>query len=197
MIRDLRWNCQESTTYCYNSQNKSTGKRKYFTTSLISELQTKSGEFGVETDPTTSRKHIELEKGQCAWIYFDENTTSTNRPATIELEFYDEDNNPTPEVYNVTQKGLLSLGGYTLESYEEYLHTYDSDDKYHLSTSPTDYTQQGLIWGDGRNYSSDIIVVATEALRYLAGENRYDYFHKSDQSRFARLVEKWGGSKQL
>lgn len=176
-------NCQEATTYCYNSQNISTGKRRYFTTTLISELQTMDGEFGVNTDEDTGRKYIYLLNGECAWIYFDENTsTSVDRSASIELEFYTDDGSKSSEVYNVTQKKLQSLGGYAIESYEEYLHSYDSDDKYNLSTSPVDYTQQGFAWGvENKTLSKDIIVSATSLENFQNYvDARYDYFHESD-----------------
>lgn len=172
-------NCQEATTYCYQG-GKSIGKRKYFTNALIDELQVKEGEFGVREDDS-GRKYVYLLNDECAWIYFDENPTTAARSANIDLEFYIGSDSAGTERYTVTQHGLQEIGGYLIESYEEYLHTYDSEDKYNLSTNPVDYTQQGLLWGDSKKYSSEIIVVANEALYYLAGENRYDFFHKSDQ----------------
>lgn len=177
-------NCQESATYCYKN-GKSTGKRKYFTTDLISELQSKGGEFGVNDDG--GNKYIYLLNGECAWIYFDENTTSSDRSADITLSFYPKEGDPVSEVYKVTQRGLQTIAGYTIESYEEYLHSYDSADKYNLSTSPLDYTQQGFPWGNNANYSGDIIVVSTEVSRFLAGDNRYDYFHLSDGDYFSYI----------
>lgn len=176
-------NNQEGTIYCYQG-NQSTGKRKYFTTTLISELQSKEGEFGVKED--SGRKYVYLLNGECAWIYFDENNTASQREATINLEFYPASGSTTTEQYIVKQRGLQSIGGYKVESYEEYLHSYDSDDKYNLSTSPADYTQQGLAWGfPKQTISEDIIVSATqlEALGISIQDyvsQRYDYFHKSD-----------------
>lgn len=180
-------NCQESTTYCYqivDGVGKSTGKRKYFTTSLISELQSKEGEYGVNEDKDSGRKYIYLLDGECAWIYFDENATSDERPATIELAFYPASGDPTPEAYQIKQHGLQTVGGYTIESYEEYLHSFDSYDTYNLSTGPIDYTQQGLAWDAGQHmFSKDIIVSATplDGLQdNIDAGYRYDYFHEDD-----------------
>ena len=174
----------ESSTYCYNNLGESTGKRRYFTSSLISELQTKGGEFGVHTDG--NRKFIYLENGECAWIYFDENTTTGERSASIVLDFYNAEGSvKATETYNITQKGLLSAGGYTIESYEEYLHSYDSEDTYNLSTGPIDYTQQGLSWGlEGEHISKDIVVSAGPRSSWILFQGsvtqRYDYFHRQD-----------------
>ncbi|MBO7203885.1 MAG: DUF4906 domain-containing protein, partial [Bacteroidales bacterium] len=175
----------ESSTYCYNNLGESTGKRRYFTSSLISELQTKGGELGVHTDG--NRKFIYLENGECAWIYFDENATTVERSASIVLDFYNAEGSvKATETYNVTQKGLLSLGDYYVESYEEYLHSYDSEDKYNLSTSPVDYTQQGLSWGlEGEYISKDIVVSAGPRSSWILFQGSvnqwYDYFHRQDQ----------------
>ena len=173
-------NCGDGATYCY-ADGKSTGKRKYFTTTLISELQTKGGEFGVMEDD--GRKFIFLKNEECAWIYFDENTKATARTAQIELEFYTPSGDTASEVYNVTQCGLQTLGGYAVESYEEYLHTYDSSDRYNLSTSPADYTQQGLAWGlDGQRISNSVIVAKSTSAGIYNIEPRYDFLHANDNS---------------
>ena len=177
-------NCLEGSTYCYVN-GVATGKRKYFTTSLITELQAMGGEFGVQSD--NGKKYLYLLNDECVWIYFDEHTGNTDREAIIRLEFYSKDgNSTTAEEYIVKQRGLRTVEGYAIESYEEYLHTYDSADKYNLSTSPVDYTQQGLAWGlSGRTISKDIIVSGTAlsigdlGVQDLVGQ-RYDYFHESD-----------------
>ena len=179
-------NCLDGSTYCYVN-GQAIGKRKYFTTTLISELQTKGGEFGVQTD--NGKKYLYLLNGECVWIYFDEYIGSTGREAIIKLEFYSKDGKTiTPEEYIVKQCGLRTVEGYAIESYEEYLHTYDSADKYNLSTSPADYTQQGLAWGlNDKTISKDVIVSATAlnigdlGVQGWVGQ-RYDYFHESDDS---------------
>lgn len=172
-------NNRDGTVYCYHG-NQSIGKRKYFTTTLVSELQTKEGEFGVKED--NGRKYIYLLNEECAWIYFDENTTTSQRQADIDLEFYPESGSTTTAKYIVKQRGLQSIGGYKIESYEEYLHSYDSEDKYNLSTSPADYTQQGLAWGFSKETISEDIIVSATQLDNLQNyiSQRYDYFHQSD-----------------
>lgn len=185
-------NNQDPSIYCYsnvtssNPVSKSTGKRRYFTDGLIRELQTKEGEYGVQSEDD-GRKFIYLHNAQCAWIYFDENNTTSDRTADITLRFYKPDGKYIDEIYKVKQEGLLSLGSYYVESYEEYLHSYDSEDKYNLSTSPVDYTQQGLSWGlANKEISIDIIVSATPLELGLLGfqdwvTQRYDYFHTLDK----------------
>ena len=177
-------NCQDGATYCFvtdpsTNESYSIGKRKYFTTGLINELQTMGGDLGVKTDKD-GRKFLDFYNGHCAWIYFDENTSSTSRDAVIRLEFYKNDIMTAAEEYTIRQNGLQTIEGtnYIVESYEEYLHSYDSEDKYNLSTSPVDYTQQGLAWGKVEKLSTDIIVAASP-IPGLRGE-RYDYFHRSD-----------------
>lgn len=175
-------NNQDGSIYCYNKNGQSTGKRKYFTTSLISDLQTKTGDFGVQTDDN-GKKHIILFNGESAWIYFDENSGSA-RTADIKLEFVSDEGTSVVEVYNVKQRALLSVGGYQIESYEEYLHSYDSEDKYDLSTGPADYTQQGLEWGLAQRKISENVVVSASGLSPLLDykDYRYDFYHKSDGS---------------
>ena len=177
-------NCQDGATYCFvtdpsTNESYSIGKRKYFTTGLINELQTMGGDLGVKTDED-GRKFLDFYNGHCAWIYFDENTSSTSRDAVIRLEFYKNDRMTAAEEYTIRQNGLQTIEGtnYIVESYEEYLHSYDSEDKYNLSTSPVDYTQQGLAWGKVEKLSTDIIVAAAP-IPGLRGE-RYDYFHQGD-----------------
>ncbi len=179
-----RENCQDGATYCFvtdpsTNESYSIGKRKYFTTGLINELQTMGGDLGVKTDED-GRKFLDFYNGHCAWIYFDENTSSTSRDAVIRLEFYKNDRMTAAEEYTIRQNGLQTIEGtnYIVESYEEYLHSYDSEDKYNLSTSPVDYTQQGLAWGKVEKLSTDIIVAAAP-IPGLRGE-RYDYFHQGD-----------------
>ena len=191
-------NCQESTTYCYDKNRKSTGKRRYFTTSLISELQSKEGEYGVHEDG--NKKYIILLNGECAWIYFDEYVASSAQPreAEILLEFHPTDDTRSVETikYKVKQNGLLkSNGGYFYESYEEYLHSYDSYDTYNISTSPIDYTQQGLKWGyEGVPLSTDIIVSMNDInLSQAAISERYDFLVKGDSYDSWHMYHRGGG----
>ena len=199
-------NCLDGSIYCYvydsaTKQNVAIGKRKYFTTTLISELQSKGGEFGVQTDDN-GKKFINLQNGDCVWIYFDENTTSSVRPADIKLEFYKSDGSTVEESYQVKQSALQTVGGVSIESYEEYLHTYDSIDKYNLSTSPIDYTQQGIVWGfSGTQISKDDLVSAVSLPDWAVGilnldftnaiSQRYDFI-RSDDGDYSAYTKKSG-----
>ena len=203
-------NNADGSTYCLiddeanPGKKKSSGKRKYFTTDLISELQTKEGEYGVRVDEDTNKKYIYLLNGDCAWIYFDENLGSADRQADIRLEFYTPSGSTKDVVYKVKQRCLQTVGGYAIESYEEYLHSYDSADKYNLSTSPVDYTQQGLAWGFQNHKLSQNILVSSTTLSTTSATGReylnqmfklysYDYFHQSDGSSY-NLYTKTSGS---
>lgn len=198
-------NNADGSTYCLiddeanPGKKKSSGKRKYFTTDLISELQAKEGEYGVREDENTKQKYIYLLINDCAWIYFDENLGNTDREADIKLEFYPKEGPPQSMVYKVKQRCLQTVGGYAIESYEEYLHSYDSADKYNLSTSPVDYTQQGLAWGfPDHKLSQSIIVNATDVptsrLKDQIIKNySYDYFHELDGPSY-KLFTKASGS---
>ncbi|MBO7278274.1 MAG: DUF4906 domain-containing protein [Bacteroidales bacterium] len=201
-------NCQASATYCYLN-GKSIGKRRYFTQNLIRDLNAKEGEFGIQQDD--KGKFIDLRNGDCAWFYFDENTSGGARDAKISLRFYlvtykeveggeDGEVEVTEELkelveYTIKQNGLASvtLGEgasaktYQFESYEEYLHSYDATDTYSLSTSPIDYTQQGLKWGyKDTTLSHKEFVSATQVPNLGLADlkdvlsQRYDYFHPSD-----------------
>ena len=208
-------NCQESSTYCY-ADGKSTGKRRYFTADLISELQTKGGQFGVsELD---GKKFVYLQNGDCAWIYFDEHVSfisyptqpSPARSAQIKLEFVDDNGEKkAEEIYNVEQLGLQRKGGWNVEAYEEYLHSYDSADKYNLSTTPADYTQQGLSWGLADRTISQSILASVSPLQTTIlgqdvdlaqyvnnipqlGERKYDYYHDTDGSYYRYIQDDKG-----
>ena len=196
-------NNADGSTYCLiddeanPGKKKSSGKRKYFTTDLIDELQNKEGEFGVKLDD--GKKYIYLLNNECAWIYFDENLSNEDRTAEIKLEFYTKSGDTQEVVYKVKQRCLQTVGGYAIESYEEYLHSYDSADKYDLSTSPVDYTQQGLKWGFmDHKLSQSTIVNATDVPSSTLKEQiiknySYDYFHSSDGPTY-KLFTKTSGS---
>lgn len=188
-------NCQDISLYCHNGE-LSTGKRRYFTEDLIAELQAITGENGVQSSED-GRKYLNLANDDCAWIYLDENVSfsgnmpASDREASIVVEFIPAEGDPKIEEYKIKQRGLKTVGSYNIESYEEYLHSYDSEDTYTLSTNPIDYTQKGLAWGlDRVKISNDYIVsaaplseidiiVTIDPKDYISW--RYDYFHDNDQ----------------
>lgn len=165
------------------SQN---GKRKYFTTSLIKELYLDNNDekYGIKVnsnindDSRAGQQYISLFDGDCAWIYIDENASTEERTANIDLVFYDTLGNVmSAEIFKLIQNGLEEVGGYYIEKYEEYLHTYDSQDLY---TDPlTDYTQKGYKWGlEGIQLSNSQSVTTLSSAN---DDYRYDYFHAIDQ----------------
>lgn len=170
------------------TQYSSNGKRKYFTTSLIKQLYLENNDetYGIRTnnvsgDPRNGQKYIQLFDGDCAWIYIDENVKGGEREAIIELIFYDEDGNALSDVesFRIKQQGLYTTSsGFKIENYEEYLHTYDSQDLY---TNPlTDYTQQGYKWGlEGTNLSKSQNVVLSG--NTPSDSYYYDFFHSKDR----------------
>ena len=166
------------------------GKRKYFTTSLIEELNVESSNIIIDG---SGHKYISMDNGDCAWIYFDENASSNTRRAKINVVFYTYDNTSVTETYDVYQSGYTPIGDLKVENYEEYLHSYDSEDNYNLQTSFIDYTQQGLNWGFQSNRVSvnmhaspikldpiDLLVRKPDPKDYISDEVRYDYFHEDD-----------------
>lgn len=147
--------------YCSGDTNPAKGKRKYFTDALVSELNLSSENRDIVSE-NVQNKFIPLENNQCAWIYIDEyfndESTATNpatadRKAKIVVDFCKIDNNEikvlSSEEYILYQQPLINIGQgkYYVENYEEYLHSYDSYDNYNISSTPADYTRQGLPWG--------------------------------------------------
>lgn len=197
VLPDVNWiaaerftgnNCLDGSIYCYDKEGNATGKRKYFTSTLISDLK--------KTEGTS----IILLDDDCAWIYFDDNVTNGSRTAEIILEPLNANGEVISndiETYTIVQSGLLSVGDYAIESYEEYLHTYDSADKYDLTTTPSDYTQEGFAWdlNGSNNYSDSLVTCAfnvdllTSTMKYDVFP-KYDYFHEKDDPKYGTTDEK-------
>ena len=114
------------------------GKRKYFTTNLLTEL---SGNVEDELGPGE----------HCIWVYVDENTSETkNGVRTAVISFNDGINEPLE--YTIAQAYLLpietkrkennnSTYTYSIETHEEYLYNYDAMNGY----GQTEYN--GMPWG--------------------------------------------------
>ena len=127
----------------------SDGKRKYFTTNLISEL---SGNTSIKIDG------LNYNANQTIWLYVDENVSSESRSAVLQIEYNYKDpvtqDIAAPESYIITQHGLhevISESGrkYYIEEYEEYLYNYDVEDLYGQTK------EEGMPWGlDGVQLSN-------------------------------------------
>ena len=117
------------------------GKRKYFTTDLISSL---SGNTSLTVEG------LGYNANQTIWIYADENTSTVSRSAILRIQ-YDYEDPATgvvspPVDYVINQHGLhevVSGSGrtYYIEEYEEYLYNYDVEDSYGQTK------EQGMPWG--------------------------------------------------
>ena len=119
----------------------SDGKRKYFTTNLVSEL---SGNTSIKIDG------LNYNTNQTIWLYVDENVSTESRSAVLQIEYNYTDpvtqDIAAPESYIITQHGLhevISESGrkYYIEEYEEYLYNYDVEDLYGQTK------QEGMPWG--------------------------------------------------
>lgn len=118
----------------------SDGKRKYFTTDLISSI---SGNTSIKLNG------LRYDANQTIWIYVDENVTTTSRSAILRIQYDYED--PTtgetaaPMDYVITQHGLYKVTNgdrtYYIENFEEYLYNYDVEDVYNQTK------EEGMPWG--------------------------------------------------
>lgn len=110
--------------------NHTVVKRDYFTSNLISRLQTNYGPF-------TSDFRV--------WAYFDENTTTNDRTGKITFTYTEEATGDQTVInYTFLQKGLFEVkyngNTYYIEFHEEYLHNFDPND-------PFNNTTDGMFWG--------------------------------------------------
>lgn len=165
-INDCNWIAIESPSettissnrsrYCDASEtNVAYGKRRYFTTDLISSLSgTKS--LVIRRDKTSDHNIARLDgyDAHTIWVYIDENTAKTKgyRYATMTCKYYkdaDTYNNgagePTvTEEYIFRQNNLFPVSNnghdYLIEYYEEYLYNFDTKEDYGNTTD-------GMKWG--------------------------------------------------
>ncbi len=117
------------------------GKRKYFTTDLVTSTLAPNTEYTIRT----SRDRI--------YFYLDENLSTKDRTATVNIE-YTDDNTQTPRTrtIKIVQHGLLPVQWYYddefqgtiyVEAYEEYISHYDP-----LNEFEGNYIYDGLQWGE-------------------------------------------------
>ena len=112
----------------------SAGKRKYFTSNLVTETLA-GGTSVTVTDLDRSN--------QTVWVYIDENATTTSRVALVRVTYNDSDTKD----FKFVQHGLHKVVGadsgreYYIEEYEEYLYNYDAEDSYGQTK------EEGMPWG--------------------------------------------------
>lgn len=169
-----------TSVYCpYNSINR--GRRKYFTTSLLSDLKN-----NVEAELTSETNNL--------WLYFDENTNvSTNgtREIVLVVEYYENNVLKTTKHYTFSQHDLYPViyqdvdAGieyrYDIEFFEEYLYNYNPDDDFNSTVA-------GMPWGPKNTISYEIMAIQdvqsgwTDYLTYIetAIKNAGGYYDFQD-----------------
>lgn len=113
----------------------SAGKRKYFTTDLVTNTLKDKGKSVTISNLTSAN--------QTVWIYVDENTTTESRAAIVRVTY----DNSESQDYKIVQHGLYKVTSsddertYYIEQYEEYLYNYDAEDSYGQTK------EEGMPWG--------------------------------------------------
>lgn len=211
------------TDYC-NAGNDPTadaylayGKRKYFTTNLVTELAANTSYELTPSTPSTTTVQV-LPNGEteyCIWAYIDENHSlagipadggCTSRNAIVRCKFWqdgDESNtsvsNYIQEDYNFSQRSLYRINydgrPYYIEDYEEYLYNFDSREPYN--------TTDGMEWGlDGVQLSNTydaLFVNGINILGYNTGnivmdwlkdeyDPKYDFYITSAEALNGRVT---------
>ena len=116
----------------------SAGKRKYFTTDLVTNT------LAANTSITVSNL---TKDNQALWIYADENTGTKSRAAIVRISYTDVNTDYYETDYEIVQHGLFEVTStdgqrkYYIEQYEEYLYNYDTEDHYGQTK------QEGIPWG--------------------------------------------------
>lgn len=123
-----------STSDHITADGSSKGKRKYFTTNLVTETLANSGKAITVNDLGSLNKTV--------WIYVDENPTNVSRAALLRVTYAGDEQD-----FEIVQNGLYKVTGadsgrdYYIEQYEEYLYNYDSEDSYGQTK------EEGMPWG--------------------------------------------------
>ena len=121
----------------------SAGKRKYFTTDLV------TGTLAGGTSVTVTGLDI---SNQTVWVYVDENNTIDSRAALVRVTYNGSDTKDTKD-FKFVQHGLHEVTAesrrkYYIEEFEEYLYNYDVEDSY------GQIKEEGMPWGlDGTQLS--------------------------------------------
>lgn len=145
------------------------GKRKYFTTDLLTSTLAANTSYEITPSTPNSTTVRTLSNGDTeytVWAYIDENHDLTDIPsaggctsrnALVRCEFWEDgdesntaSNNYVVQDYNFSQRSLYRINytdpktsltrTYYIEDYEEYLYNYDSKEQYGATTD-------GMAWG--------------------------------------------------
>lgn len=178
--------------------NGGNGRRKYFTKSLVSDLNAASREFTIT--PEDNR----------LWLYFDENRTVSetgSRQCTVRFTFEDEEGTEEIDMVFVQHDACpVEFTGsdgkkyeYVMETHEEYLYNFDPKDNYGVVTD-------GMPWGyDGVQISKQYKAISdfkswisnnSVDVANLAGAY-YDFDNRSDAPFKSRMYSGKDFTKEL
>lgn len=182
----IRLETSGNTSNHITTDGLSKGKRKYFTTDLVTN--TLASGTSVTVNSLTR-------DNQTVWIYVDENTDTESRAAIVRVSYADVNTD-----YEIVQHGLFKVTGadsgntYYIEQYEEYLYNYDAEDSYGQTK------QEGMPWGLNNvqlsnKYNSFTINETNDQWKeYLKTTDvpKYDFYIKKYDS---GVVEECGATK--
>lgn len=130
-----------STADHITAEGASKGKRKYFTTDLVTNTLARGTSVKID--------NLDL-SNQTVWIYVDENTSTSSREALLRVTYGSD-----VKEFKIVQHGLHKVVGadsgkdYYIEKYEEYLYNYDAEDSY------GQIKEEGMPWGlNGKQLSN-------------------------------------------
>lgn len=137
----IRLEASGNTSDHITSDGVSAGKRKYFTTDLVTTTLASGTRIEVNGLSNTAN--------QTVWVYVDENLTTQSRAAIVRISY-----NGKSDDFKVVQNGLYHVAvngrNYYLEQYEEYLYNYDAEESFGQTKD------EGMPWGlNGVQLSSE------------------------------------------
>ena len=183
----IRLEASGNTENHITTEGLSKGKRKYFTTDLVTNTLANSGKSVTVNNLTDTN--------QTVWIYIDENATTASREAIVRVSYQGVDKD-----YKIVQHGLYKVTGadsrkdYYIEQYEEYLYNYDAEDSYGQTKN------EGMPWGlngvqlSNKHNSFTINENNTQWNDYLKTDDvpKYDFYIKKYDS---GIVDECGATK--
>ena len=130
----IRLEASGSDGNTYITSGVSAGKRKYFTTDLVTTT--------LASGTSITVNGLNNEANQTVWVYVDENLTTQSRAAIVRITYDGKSDD-----FKVVQNGLCKVTGadsgkdYYIEEYEEYIYNYDAEDSYGQTKT------EGMRWG--------------------------------------------------
>ena len=205
----IRMEVSGNTTNHITTDGVSKGKRKYFTTDLVTNTLKNGTSITVNNLSGAN---------QTLWIYVDENIDTKPRAAVVRITYQGE-----VKDYKIVQNGLYAVkttrnasidgvGGeytYYIEQYEEYLYNYDAEDSY----GQTEWN--GMEWGlngvqlsnenpaiylegEGSNIfdgwsGNDVKALVNSSLKNSGIDPKYDFYLKRDNAHSSLITRNFEG----